>query len=283
VKRIVLARAFMGALLLLATFLAPSASIANADADIAVEMPAVKVISPLWKSVFNSPEVLLSFEVTRPQSWAEVFPGYTGGVLYYSVGVIKSVRYSLDGKVSENVTVEDNAYALTIGPSSRVFDFSFNLTGLFDGPHNVTVNVFGSYKGEAFNFSGSPIIFFVDTAPLELEGLSPESRMYSITDISLTVASSEPVSWIGYSLDEGDRVTIAENATLKELPAGSHNLTVFANDTIGNFASSETITFTVAETEPTAPFPLAPVVTASVASIATIGVALLLYFKKHRH
>jgi len=94
----------MGALLLLATFLAPSASIANADADIAVEMPAVKVISPLWKSVFNSSEVLLSFEVTRPQSWAEVFPGYTGGVLYYSVGVIKSVRYSLDGKVSENVT-----------------------------------------------------------------------------------------------------------------------------------------------------------------------------------
>jgi hypothetical protein len=279
-KRIALALALMVTLLLLAALPVPFASIVNAD--IGAEMPALNVLSPLWKNVYHSSEILLSFEVTRPQSWSEVFPGYSGGILYYSVGAIKFVGYSLDAKVSENVTVDDNPHGLTIGPSSKVFDFSFNLTGLPDGLHNVTISVFGSYKGEAFNFSSSPIIFFVDTAPLELEVLSPESRVYNITDIPLTVATTEPVSWIGYSLDKGDRVTIAENATLKDLPAGSHNLTVFANDTIGNFASSETITFTVAEPEPTAPFPAALVVVASVASIAVVGVALLVYFKKRK-
>jgi hypothetical protein len=279
-KRIALALALMVTLLLLAALPVPFASIVNAD--IGAEMPALNVLSPLWKNVYHSSEILLSFEVTRPQSWSEVFPGYSSGILYHSVGAIKFVGYSLDAKVSENVTVDDNPYSLTIGPSSKVFDFSFNLTGLPDGLHNVTISVFGSYKGEAFNFSSSPIIFFVDTAPLELEVLSPESRVYNITDIPLTVATTEPVSWIGYSLDKGDRVTIAENATLKDLPAGSHNLTVFANDTIGNFASSETITFTVAEPEPTAPFPAALVVVASVASIAVVGVALLVYFKKRK-
>jgi hypothetical protein len=279
-KRIVLALALIMALLLLMTLLVPFASIVNAD--IGAEMPVLQVFSPLWKTVYHSSEILLNFEVTRPQSWSEVFPGYSGGVLYYSVGVIKFVGYSLDGRVSENVTVDDNPYGLTIGPSSKVFDFSFNLTGLSDGLHNVTVSVFGSYKGEAFNFSRSPIIFFVDTAPLELKVLSPESRVYNITDIPLTAATTEPVSWIGYTLDEGERVTIAENATLKDLPAGSHNVTVFANDTIGNFASSETIPFTIAEPKPTAPFPVATVAAASVAIVAVVGVGVLVYFKKRK-
>ncbi len=111
--------------------------------------------------------------MTTPQSWSEVFPGYSGGIIYHYVGVITSVGYSLDEKVSENVTVDDDTTGLTIGPSSKVFDFSFNLTRLSDGPHNVTINVFGIYKGVAFNFSRSPIIFFVDTAPLELTVVSP--------------------------------------------------------------------------------------------------------------
>jgi hypothetical protein len=186
----------------------------------------------------------------------------------------------LDGKESENITVDDDQGGLTIGPSSEVFDFSFNLTGLSDGQHNVTVSVFGSYKGEAFNFSRNPIIFFVDTAPLELKVLSPESKVYNITDIPLVVTITEPASWMGYSLDEGDHVTITENTTLKNVSAGSHNLTVFANDTIGNFASSET-TFTVAKPETQQPesFPVVPV--AAAVAVATCA-GLLLYFKKRK-
>ena len=118
----------------------------------------------------------------------------------------------------------------------------------------------------------------MDTAPLELNILSPESRLYNTTDIPLTLTTTEPVLWLGYSLDEGARVTITENTTLKELATGSHNLTTFANDTLGNFAPSETITFTVAE-----PFPVALVATASGASAIIIVGCLLVYFKKRKH
>jgi hypothetical protein len=272
-KRTILALALMLALFPLQ---APFVSIVNADIN--AKMPALDVLSPLQKSIYQSTEVMLNFEVTKPKSWSEVFPGYASEIVYWSVGVIKFVYYSLDGEVSENVTVDDDTSSLTIGPSSKVFDFSFNLTGLADGVHTVRVSVIGSYKGKAFTFSSSPLIFFVDTAPLELNILSPESRLYNTTDIPLTLTTTEPVLWLGYSLDEGARVTITENTTLKELATGSHNLTTFANDTLGNFAPSETITFTVAE-----PFPVALVATASGASAIIIVGCLLVYFKKRKH
>jgi hypothetical protein len=276
-KRTKLAQVLIVALLLLAPLVATFSSIANAD----VRVLPLNVISPLSKNVYHSSNVLLSFEVTITESWSEVFPGYSGGVLYYFVGAITSVGYSLDEEVSENVTVDFDTNRLTIGPSSKTFDFSFNLTHLSDGPHNVTINVIGSYKGEAFNFSRSPIPFFVDTAPLELTVLSPESKVYNVTDVSLTIATTEPVSWMSYSLDDGDQITINQNITLANMTAGLHELKIFANDTLGNLASSEAINFTIAE--PLEPFPTTIVVAASVATVAIIGVGLLVYFKKRKH
>jgi hypothetical protein len=255
------------------------ALVANAGA--AAENLSINILSPLQKQVYYSSNLLLSFSVKRPPSWSEVFPGYSGGILYYSAGIVKFVRYCLDGKQSENITVDDYQYGLTIGPSSKVFDFSFNLTELSDGLHNITVSVFGSYKGDSYDYSRS-VIFFVDTAPLELKIVSPENKAYNITDIPLTLTTTEPVSWTGYRLDEEDRVTITENTTLKGLPAGSYNLTVFGNDTIGNFATSETVTFIVVKPESPEPFPSAPVAAASVASVAAVGAVLLVYFRKRK-
>ena len=277
-KRTKLAQVLIVALLLLAPLATTFSSIANAD----VRVLPLNVISPLSKNVYHSSNVLLSFEVTITESWSEVFPGYSGGVLYYFVGAITSVGYSLDEKVSENATVDSDSHTigLTIGPSSKTLDFSFNLTQLSDGPHNVTINVFGDYRGEAFNFSRN-IPFFVDTAPLELTVLSPESKVYNVTDVSLTVATSEPVSWMSYSLDDGDHITINRNITLANMTFGLHELKIFANDTLGNLASSEAIIFTIAE--PLEPFPTTIVVAASVATVAIIGVGLIVYFKKRKH
>jgi hypothetical protein len=276
-KRTKLAQVLTMALLLLAPLAASFSSIANA-----IVLP-LNVISPLSKNVYHSSDVLLSFEITIPESWSEVYPGYSGGVLYYFVGAITSVGYSLDEKVGENVTVDSdsNTIGLTIGPSSKTLDFSFNLTQLSDGPHNVNINVFGGYNGKAFNFSRGPIPFFVDTAPLELTVFSPESKVYNVTDIPLSVTTSEPVSWMSYSLDDGDRITINRNITLANMTYGLHRLTVFASDTLGNLASSETLNFTIAE--PPAPFPTIIVIaTVSAASVVVVSVGLLVYFKKRK-
>ena len=143
----------------------------------------------------------------------------------------------------------------------------------------MAINVFGDYKGEAFNFSRN-IPFFVDTAPLELTVLSPESKGYNVTDIPLNVTTSEPVSWMSYSLDDGDQVTINQNITLANMTGGLHELKIFANDTLGNLASSKTINFTIAE--PLQSFPTT-IVAASVITVAVVGVGLLVYFKKRKH
>ena len=68
--------------------------------------------------------------------------------------------------------------------------------------------------------------------------------------------------------------------TLAGLAYGVHNVTVYAVDMAGNIGTSETISFTIAE-EPEL-FPVVPVAAASVASVALIGVGLLVYFKKRK-
>jgi len=272
--------ALMMALLVSTAVGAQFASVARAG--IIAEGLGINVLSPFQEQVYYSSDLVLSFSVTKPQSWSEAFPGYSGGILYWWIGFIRFAGYSLDGKESENTTVDDSPGGLTIGPTpSKVFDFSFNLTGLSEGRHNVTASVFGNYKTESFDYSRS-VIFFVDTAPLELKIVSPESRLYNITEIPLTVTTTEPVSWIGYRLDEEESVTISENTTLSGLSTGSHNLTILANDTLGNFATSETTTFTITEPEPPASFPTAPIAAASVASIGLAVVGVLVYLRKRK-
>jgi len=268
---------------LLMSTIAETQFASTANAETVAEGLAISVLSPLQNQIYYSSDLVLSFSVTKPQSWSEVFPGYSGGILYWWVGSINFAGYSLDGKESERIAVNDDTGGLTIGPKpSKVFDFSFNLTGLSEGRHNVTASVFGNYKADSFDYSKS-VVFFVDTAPLEIKIVSPaESEVYNITDIPLTVTTTEQVSWIGYRLDEEDSVTIAENTTLNGLSAGPHNLTILANDTIGNFATSEIVTFTVAGPEPTAPFPTAPVAAASAASVFLAGVGVLIYFRRRK-
>ncbi len=275
------AAALIMALLVAAAAITQLVSVVNAGT-----MPedlAVYVLSPLDKQIINSSDLPLRFSVTKPQSWFEVFPGYSGGILYWAVGYVTHVGYALDGKESENITANDPSGSLTIGPPPpKVFESSFNLTGLSEGIHNLTVNVFGNYKADTFNYSRS-LTFFVDTVPLELTIISPENKVYNIMDIPLTLTSTEPVSWLGYNLDGEDRVTITENTTLKGLSAGSHNLTLFGNDTIGNLATSETLTFTVAVPEAgPEPFPTVPVAVVSAVVIAAIGVTAGLILARRR-
>jgi hypothetical protein len=156
-----------------------------------------------------------------------------------------------------------------------------SLKGLPDGSHYFVV-----YATDLFGHNGSSetVHFTVDTVPPNISILSPISKQHFVDDsidtIPLTYVTTEPISWKGYSLDGQQNVTIAGNMTLGGLSVGQHTLTVYANDTVGNSAASETITFIVAEPEP---FPTVPVAVASGASIATIAAGVLVYFKKRKH
>ncbi|MBN1244592.1 hypothetical protein JXA31_03265 [Candidatus Bathyarchaeota archaeon] len=90
-----------------------------------------------------------------------------------------------------------------------------------------------------------------DITPPTISIISIENMSYPIGNLSLTFTVSEPTSWIGYSLDGQENITVAGNAVFSGLFMGSHYLTVYANDTAGNTGISETICFRIETPLPT--------------------------------
>jgi hypothetical protein len=117
------------------------------------------------------------------------------------------------------------------------------------------------------------------TTPPEMSFLSPLNQTYYNSSVSLIFTVDKPVNWMGYSLDGKDNVTITGNTTIMGLSAGLHNITVYAKDEFENMGNSETICFSVKLPEP---FLTALVTMVSGASVAIIGVGLLVYFKKRK-
>jgi N-acetylneuraminic acid mutarotase len=115
------------------------------------------------------------------------------------------------------------------------------------------------------------------TIPPMVSLSSPENTNYDCNNVSLAFTVNKPASWMGYSLDGQDRVTVTGNATLPSLTSGAHTLTVYAKDTYSNTGSSETITFSVEEPFPTM---LVAVVGGTVAAFSLVS---LVYFKKRKH
>jgi hypothetical protein len=135
------------------------------------------------------------------------------------------IGYSLDDKA--NVTVSGDAV----------------LTGLSEGQHGLRV-----YANDTFgNMASSSLVqFYVDTIPPTVSIFSPENKTYDGSDIRSVVVVSEPVSWLGYSLDGQDNITVTGNVTLAVLQNGSHNITFYAKDTVGNTGTSSTVYFSIA-------------------------------------
>ena len=118
------------------------------------------------------------------------------------------------------------------------------------------------------------IFFYVDTAPPKVSNLTVNNIDTSDRLLSFTV--DEEASWVGYSLDNQANVTVVDKAVLGDLSFGSHNVTVYAEDAVGNMGASETLFFNIE------PFPTALVI-ASVVTVTTVGAGLLVYFKKRKH
>jgi PKD repeat protein len=89
--------------------------------------------------------------------------------------------------------------------------------------------------------------------------LFPKNVTYMTNSIPLTFTVNEPVSWIGYSLDQQLNMTITGNMTLTDLSEGSHSITVYASYISGNMGASSRVFFTVRIPKPpTANFTWSP-------------------------
>jgi hypothetical protein len=157
------------------------------------------------------------------------------------------------------------------------------LTSLSYGVHVLKVYA----NDSAGNLCSSDSIVFTvkDIVPPSISILSVENKTYNTPDIPLNFAIDTPVSWIGYSLDNQANVTVAGNTTLTELSHGSHNLTVYANDTAGNVGASEITAFNVNKEQEgeLEPFPTTLVVATAAASVSVAGIGLFVSIRKRKH
>jgi hypothetical protein len=148
------------------------------------------------------------------------------------------------------------------------------------------------FTGETSGWSNTQTLTIDTNSPQSplISIMSPANTTYSAVynpyiTVPLTFATNTSLSWVGYSLDGGSNVTVT-NGTLIEIPHESRSLTLYANDTAGNWAAPQTVYYDIAFNlgyPPAQPFPILLVVAISAAVVAVIGVGVLVYFKKRKH
>ncbi|CAD6491521.1 MAG: Peptidase family C25 [Candidatus Argoarchaeum ethanivorans] len=133
---------------------------------------------------------------------------------------------------------------------------TLNATALGNGTYNATIFVWSNDPDEN-PVNVSVHLNVIDITPPVINVTSPvNGTRYNISSVPLNFTVTDPseINWIGYSLDGAENMTIASganeteitvNTALTNLTDGLHNVTVYANDTVGNMDASETIWFTV--------------------------------------
>jgi hypothetical protein len=227
-------------------------------------------------------DVLLNFSVIKPEKWKSNPTVYLGTPTRYGdIQQLDFVRIEVDGKLYRLIEVHSNL--------SSPFSYSEDLTNLRDGMHSLRIYAYGTGVVEGcewkpstsveINSSSDVVDFRLDRVFLRIL-LSVENKTYNTSDVPLNFTVNESVSQMSYVLDGQGNVTFYGNTTLAGLVDGSHSLMVYATDAAGNVGSSGTVYFSV---ETPGSIPTALVATASGASVAVIGVGLLVYFRKRNH
>ena len=246
----------------------------------------VSVKSPISK-VYDTTEIPLQFHAAVQLPYL---------MTSYSVNYeLLSVRYWLDAQLVGQQNGEDL-------PKT----YSVALTGLSDGEHSVKVWMKVYAFSEYFSGYSDTVSFTVKTQPPSIRVLTSQET-FEASDVPLNFTVNEPASWVGYSLDGNNAVTVTNDVestewfgrdnyrlVLNGLPAGAHSLTVYAEDTVGNRGASETFSFTVTpqtpseteqtqpETEQTEHSPTALAAVGISTAVVAVSIGLLVYFKKRK-
>ena len=142
---------------------------------------------------------------------------------WYSWNVTDAVRNALDG-------VFNASDMLTVVLDQTQWHTSFHQLQIVSREYGIRVSLYVHWSGNVIP---------------EISILSPENKTYAVKEIPLIFTASEPISWMGYSLDSQINITISSNTTIPNLSHGLHTIVVFANSTWGYMGYSEEVYFTV--------------------------------------
>jgi len=234
--------------------------------------PTILILSPKNNTAYASNNVSLTLNVSMPQSNSVSL--YISEIYYMA-----SWQQGANGQLRK-ISADQGSINLTDIPEGpRWLEVYAVATGFAETRHEIKgIHCTTHYVG--YKISNSSVVkFTIDTTPPSISVLTMENKTYDTSDVPVSFTVNEPVSQISYSLDGQNNGTTAGNTILTGLSEGAHNLTVYATDVAGNIGASETITFTVAK--PPEPLPTTLVI-APPASVAVMGVGLLVYFKKRK-
>jgi hypothetical protein len=271
VKRKALSLIFILTLLFSGIAGAQLSPLTKANIMIGYMPPRINMLSPI-NGTYNTNNLSLSVNFTAYATGL-----YDGGPRYENT---RMFTYTLDEKEPHNITITQN-YIRSAPGATIFFEGEESLNDLTEGLHNLTVRgvfIYSRFPSDLYNItaeSESTVFFRIDFVPQNVSILMPENSTYAPYGVPLQFFIDEPPSWTGYSLDGQENVTVTGNVTLPELAIGQHTLTFYANDTAGNPAASETITFSVE------PFPTTLII-ATVMIVAVAGIGLIIYFKKRK-
>jgi hypothetical protein len=237
-------------------------------APIPTTPPTVSIVNPANFST-QPPNVTIVFNVTFHDIT------FMGSAIPFRI----EFYYRLDNQPS--ITIQPITIASNTTQNSESRQCKFTLQNLTDGPHNIQVSAkIGKTESTdndvTWNFVGiegySNVINFTvdDILTPKVSILSPQNNSVfnvSIQGLSfhLIYETNTELSWVGYSIGgnsssneskERGNVTISGNGTLVRDfgKSGYFTLTLYANDTSGNWATPQTVTYLVnygAEPTPT--------------------------------
>ena len=179
---------------------------------------------------------------------------------------VNNIFYSVDNGTQIGLPKPSGRWCPDIAPVNINIQGTADISNLPNGIHQLQVFANGMCNINddgytSWNTSLSPIVFSVyNTPPPSIVILAPLNVSYEVANVTLyslplDFSVGKTASWVGYSLDNQENVTLTGNLTLTGLTYGNHTLTLFANDTLGNMGASNTINIaiaqpTVASTEP---------------------------------
>jgi hypothetical protein len=232
----------------------------------------------------------------------------------YGMGADYEENHEWDYSISTEVRIDGKQWLSDTWTKNPV---SVSLEGLSNGGHTleVTATAYAHFQGKLEGYSSqqgsSGVIHFqADIPPPSIRVLTSQETFeaYSSTaDVPLNFTVNEPVSWIGYCIDGKNAVTATDQVVSAEwlgvdkyqlvligIPAGTHNLIVYAEDAGGNRGASEPFSFTVTqqtqseteqtqpETEQTESFPTALAAVGLSTAVIAVSSGLMVYFKKRK-
>jgi parallel beta-helix repeat protein len=186
-----------------------------------------------------------------------------------------------------DVSVSDQTVVL----SKNFWDFSYPIGGNYWSDYTGVDVRSGAGQNQTGSDGKGDTAYIINTqnkdnyplmpygSPLSISIVSPQNKTYTTTDVVLDFIVTKTVSSIKYSLDGQANVTITDSITLSDLAEGVHSITLYAQDTDGQTATSGKIYFTLSlggEPTDSEAFPTELLIVI-IAVIATV-VVVLIYF-----